>query len=135
MLGNGTGPTVGQRFLRLGTLFAVFAVGGYFFWDLFSEAAALNRLAVTAKSYNYTQSCDAEGNRTLSTPANCVDLNEYVFIYGPVMKALRRDCAGKSAAMLSFEKGKVARKEINSVEKRLRFRARNGTNSPCGSHR
>lgn len=128
-------PTVARGLLRLGTLFGMIAVGGYFLWDLFSESAALNRLAATAKIYHYTESCDAEGNLVSSTPANCVDLNHYVFVYGPVMKAIRRGCTGKSAAMLSFEKGKVARTEINSVEKMLRFRTRNGTNSPCGSHR
>jgi hypothetical protein len=131
MQADETTPTVARGLLRLGTLFGVIALGGYFFWDMFSETAALNRLAATARSYHYTESCDAEGNLVSSTPANCVDLNHYVFIYGPVLKAMRRACTGKPVAMLSFEKGKVATTEINLVEKMLRFRAQNGANSSC----
>lgn len=133
--GDEAAPTVVLGLLRLGALFGVIAVVAYSFWDLYSESAALNRLAATAKGYHYTESCDAEGNLVSSLPANCVDLNHYVFIDGPVMKAIRRNCAGKSAATLTFEKGKVARTEINNVEKMLQFRARNGTNSPCGPYR
>ncbi len=128
-------PTLTQGMLRLGTLFAVIAVGGHFFWNFFSETAALNRLEATAKSYRYTQSCDAEGHPVSSGVGNCVDLNHYVFVYGPTMKALRRACTGKSETILFFEKGKVARTEINSVEKLLRFREQYGTNSPCGLYR
>jgi len=135
MQGNEATPTVAQGLLRLGTLFVIVAVCGFFFWDMFSETAALNRLATTARSYHYTESCDAEGNLVPSKLANCIDLNHYVFVYGPVMKAMRRDCTGKAAAMLSFEKGKVATTEINLVEKMLQFRAQNGASSPCGLHR
>lgn len=130
-----TSPTVARGLLRLSTLFALVAVGGYVFWDTFSEAAALNRLAATATNYRYTQSCDSQGNFIPAAPNNCVDLNHYVFIYGPVMKAVRRSCTGKPVALLSFEKGKVARTEINSVEKMLQFHARYGTSSPCGGNR
>jgi hypothetical protein len=130
-----SGPTLAQGLLRLGTLLGVTAIGGYFLWSLFSENAALNRLATTAKSFRYTQSCDVEGRPVSSGVANCIDLNHYVFIYGPVMTALRRECTGKPATILFFEKGKVARTEINRVEKLLRFRGQNGTNSPCGLYR
>ncbi|MGF6156756.1 hypothetical protein M2267_001999 [Ensifer sp. KUDG1] len=128
-------PTVARGLLRLSTLFVFMAVGGYVFWDTFSEAAALDRLKATAKNYRYTESCDSEGNFIVSASANCVDLNHYVFIDGPVMKAVRRNCTGKPAALLSFKKGKVARTEINSVQKMLQFHARYGTNSPCGANR
>lgn len=135
MQGDDVGPTLAQGILRLGTLFGVTAVGGYFFWSLYSETAALDRLASTAKSFPYTQSCDAGGRIVSSGVDNCIDLNHYVFIDGPVMTALRRDCTGKSEAMLVFEAGKVARTEINRVAQLLRFREQNGTNSPCGPYR
>jgi hypothetical protein len=130
-----SGPTLAQGLVRLGTLLGVVVIGSYFLWSLFSEAAALDRLATTAKSFRYTQSCDVEGRAVSSGVTNCVDLNHYVFVYGPVMTALRRDCTGKSEAIILFEKGAVARTEINRVEKLLRFREQNGTNSPCGSYR
>ncbi|KAA0681161.1 hypothetical protein DTW90_37205 [Neorhizobium sp. P12A] len=131
MQGDETGPTIALGLMRLGTLFGVLAVGGYFFWDMFSETAALDRLAATARSYHYTQSCDADGNVISTAPANCVDLNHYVFVYGPVMKAKRRACTGKPAAVLSFEKSKVATTEINLVQKILQFHAQYGENFPC----
>jgi hypothetical protein len=130
-----SGPTLAQGLVRLGTLLGVIAIGSYFLWTLFSKAAALDRLATTAKSFGYTQSCDVEGRPVSSGVANCIDLNHYVFIYGPVMTALRRDCTGKSEAILFFEKREVARTEINRIEKLLRFREQNGMNSPCGSYR
>ncbi|MGO4623821.1 hypothetical protein AB4Z34_17485 [Ensifer sp. 2YAB10] len=125
------GPTLARGILRVGTLFAVVVLIAYSFLDLFSESAALNRLSATAAKYAYTERCNAEGNLIATGQPNCVDLNHYVFVYGPVSKAFRRACAGKPAELLLFEKGKVARTEINRVEKMLRFRAQNGANSPC----
>lgn len=130
-----SGPTLARGLVRLCTLLGVTAIFGYFLWSSFSEAAALGRLATTARSFRYIQSCDLGGRPIPSGVANCVDLNHYVFVHAPVMTALRRDCTGKPEAMLLFEKGKVARTEINRVEKLLRFREKNGTNSPCGSYR
>lgn len=130
-----SGPTLAQGLVRLGTLLGVVAIGSYFLWSLFSEAAALDRLATAAKSFRYTQSCDVEGRAVSSGVANCIDLNHYVFVYGPVITALRRDCTGKPEAILLFEKGAVARTEINLVEKLLRSWERTGTNSPCGPYR
>lgn len=127
-------PSISLGLLRVGTLCIVVALIVYFFWDMFSESAALRRLAATAKNYPYTERCDANGNLIETGPPNCVDLNHYVFIYGPISRAARRACSGKTAAMLSFEVGKVARTEINLVEKMLQFRVRNGVNSPCGPY-
>ncbi|MBY3386535.1 hypothetical protein [Rhizobium laguerreae] len=124
-------PSMSRGLLRVGTLCIVIALISYFFWDMFSETAALRRLAETAKNYHYTERCDADGNQIATGQPNCVDLNHYVFVYGPVSKAFRRACSGKVAAILSFEEGKVARTEINLVEKMLQFRARNGLDSPC----
>jgi hypothetical protein len=105
MQGNEATPTVAQGLLRLGTLFVIVAVCGFFFWDMFSETAALNRLATTARSYHYTESCDAEGNLVSSKLANCIDLNHYVFVYGPVMKAMRRRLHWKASSDAIFRKG------------------------------
>ena len=71
-------PTLARGILRVSTLLGILAVGGFFIWDMFSETAALNRLAVTARNYPYTESCDAEGNLVSSAPANCVDLNMFL---------------------------------------------------------
>lgn len=125
------GPTLSRGILRVSTLFIVIAVISYSFWNIYSESAALNRLSATAAIYNYTESCDAEGNLIGTGQPNCVDLNHYVFVYGPISKALRKACTGKPAELLLFEEGKVARTEINRVEKMLKFRAQNGVNSPC----
>ncbi|MBY3139006.1 MULTISPECIES: hypothetical protein [Rhizobium] len=125
-------PSMSRGLLRVGTLCLVVVLIAILFWDMFSESAALRRLAATAKNYRYAEKCDADGNVIATGQPNCVDLNHYVFVYGPVSRALRRACSGKSAAMLSFEPGKVARSEINLVEKMLQFRVRNGVNSPCG---
>ncbi|MGW9947342.1 hypothetical protein J2W92_002679 [Rhizobium leguminosarum] len=125
------GPSMSRGILRVGTLCVVVVLIAYFLWDMFSETAALRRLAATAKNYSYTEKCDANGNLVATGHPNCVDLNHYMFVYGPVSRAFRRACSGKAAAMLSFEEGKVARTEINLVEKMLQFRARNGMNSPC----
>ncbi|MBA8835197.1 hypothetical protein GGE39_005161 [Rhizobium leguminosarum] len=127
-------PSMSRGLLRVGTLCLVVVLIAILFWDMFSESAALRRLAATAKNYRYAERCDAEGNLIATGQPNCVDLNHYVFVYGPVSRAFRRACSGKSAAMLSFEEGKVARSEINLVEKMLQFRARNGVNSPCGPY-
>lgn len=125
------GPTLARGILRVGTVFAVIGLIAYSFWDLDSESAALNRLSAIAAKYTYTERCDAEGNLIATGQPNCVDLNHYVFVYGPVSKALRRACTGKPAELLLFERGKVARTEINRVEKMLKFRAQTGVNSPC----
>lgn len=127
-------PSMSRGLLRVGTLCLVVVLIAILFWDMFSESAAIRRLAATAKNYRYTERCDADGNLIATGQPNCVDLNHYVFIYGPVSRAFRRACSGKTAAMLSFEAGKVARSEINLVEKMLQFRARNGVNSPCGPY-
>ncbi|MGO7947232.1 hypothetical protein ACC722_39405, partial [Rhizobium ruizarguesonis] len=64
---------------------------------------ALRRLAATAKNYRYAERCDADGNLIATGQPNCVDLNHYVFIYGPVSRAFRRACSVKTAAMQSFD--------------------------------
>lgn len=51
MQADDSGPTLAQGLVRLGTLLAVTAIGGYFLWSLFSENAALKRLATTAKTF------------------------------------------------------------------------------------
>jgi len=124
-------PSMSLMILRLGTLFAVVALVGYFFWEMFSESAALSRLSATANIYPYAERCDANGQLIAIGQPNCVDLNHYLFVHGSVDKAFRRACSGKPAAVLSFEKGKVATFEINSVENMLQFRHQNGVNSPC----
>lgn len=124
-------PTLTRGSLRVGTLLAVVVLIVYLFWDLYSESAALNRLSATAAKYVYTERCNAEGNLIATGQPNCVDLNHYVFVYGPISKALRSACTGKPSEMLVFEEGKVARTEINRVEKMLKFRDQNGVNSPC----
>ncbi|NTI03138.1 hypothetical protein G6K88_14030 [Agrobacterium rhizogenes] len=117
--------------LRVGTLVAVAAMIAYLSWVMFSEKAALNRLSETAQNYHYTESCDADGNLVATGQPNCVDLNRYMFVYGPISKAFRRACSGKAAEMLSFQEGKVSTFEINLVDKMLLFRAREGGSSPC----
>lgn len=125
------GPSLARGLLRVGTFFAAAALVCYFFWDTLSESAALSRLTVTAENFSYTARCDGHGNPIETGEPNCVDLNRFVFIHGPINKALRRACSGNSAAVLLFEPGKVARTEINAVQKSLQFHARFGTNSPC----
>jgi len=131
MLDGDDNPSMSLMILRLGTLFAVVALVGYLFWEMFSESAALSRLSATANIYPYTERCDANGQSTAIGQPNCVDLNHYLFVHGSVDKAFRRACSGKPATVLSFEKGKVGIFEINIVEKMLQFRRLNGVNSPC----
>jgi len=116
---------------RVGMLLFVAAIITYLVWEMFSESAALSRLSATAQVYHYTQRCDADGNPISTGQPNCVDLNRYVFVHGPPDKAFRRACSGKTAEMLSFERGNVSTFEINLVDKMLQFRARNGVSSPC----
>jgi hypothetical protein len=125
------GPSLARGLLRVGTLLAAVLLVSYVFWEIFSESAALSRLTATAENFSYTARCDGDGNPIETGEPNCIDLNRYVFIHGPINKAIRRACAGKSPAALLFEPGKVARTEINSVQKSLQFHARFGTNSPC----
>lgn len=124
-------PSISRVILRLGTLFAVIALVGYLSWEMFSESAALSRLSATAAIYPYIDRCDDNGQLIATGQPNCVDLNHYMFVHGPVDKAFRRACSGTPAAILAFEKGKVATSEINRVQKMLQFRRQNGVNSPC----
>ena len=114
-----------------GTVFVVIAIPSYFLWEMFSESAALSRLSATAAIFHYTVRCDADGNPVATGQPHGVDLNRYVLVHGPIHGAFRRACSGKKAGILSFEEGKVPRSEINSVQKELQFRARNGSSSPC----
>lgn len=123
------GPTLARGIMRVGTTLAIGALVVYSLWSTYSESAALGRLSATAAKYVYSERCDLEGNLIATGQPNCVDLNQYIFIYGRVSKALRRANTGKPSEFLVFEKGKVARAEINRVEKRLRFRANNAMNS------
>lgn len=59
------GPSTSRGILRVGTLCVVVVLIAYFLWDMFSETAALRRLATTAKNYSYTEKCDA--NVSIST--------------------------------------------------------------------
>lgn len=124
-------PSVSRGLFRVGTFLAFVAFVSYFLWDMYSESAALRRLADTAKNFPYTERCDADGNWIATGPPNCVDLNGYLFVYGPVSRAFRRACSGKAATTLLFEKNKVARTEIISVQRSLQFKARTGVNPPC----
>ncbi len=116
---------------RLGTLFAIVVLVGYVLWDMFSETTALSRLSATASIFHYTQRCDADGNLIASGSPNCVDLNHYMFVHGSIDKAFRRTCAGKTAEMLTFEKGIVGTFEINLVQKMLASRSRGEPSPPC----
>lgn len=122
------GPTLARGIMRVGATLAMGALIVYSFWSTFSESAALGRLSATAAKYAYTEQCDLVGNIIAIGQPNCVDLNDYIFIYGAVSKALRKANRGKPSQLLVFETGKVARTEINRVEKRLRFRANKGMN-------
>lgn len=123
--------TLSRIIQRFGTLFVVVAITSYFSWEMFSDNAALSRLSATAEIYHYTERCDADGNPIATGQPNCADLNNYVFVHGPINRAFRRACSGKTAEMLSFEDGKVPRSEISSVQKALQFRAQNGESPPC----
>ncbi|TBB50239.1 hypothetical protein ELH46_16360 [Rhizobium ruizarguesonis] len=68
-------PSMSRGLLRVGTLCLVVVLISYFFWDMFSESAALRRLAATAKNYRYAERCDADGNSIATGQPNCVDLN------------------------------------------------------------
>jgi hypothetical protein len=124
-------PSMSRAISRVGTLVAVAAMIAYLLWVMFSEKAALNRLSETAQNYHFTESCDADGNLVATGQPNCVDLNRYMFVYGPISRAFRRACSGNVAEKLSFEDGKVSTFEINLVDKMLQFRAREGGSSPC----
>jgi len=128
---DGEAISVSRIMSRGGTVFIVIALASYFLWEMFSESAALSRLSATAAIFHYTERCNADGNPIATGQPNCVDLNRYMFVHGPIDRAIRRACPGKKAGILSFEEGKVSRSEINSVQKELQFRARNGASSPC----
>lgn len=124
-------PSMVRGLFRIAVLFAVVALASYFLWNMYSESAALGRLTATANNFPYTERCDLDGNLLAAGAPNCVDLDRYIFVHGPINRAFRRACSGEAAGMLLFEKGKVARTEINLVEKMLQFRAQNGVNSGC----
>ncbi|CAK03135.1 putative transmembrane protein (plasmid) [Rhizobium johnstonii 3841] len=48
---------------RAGTLCPVVVLLAYFFWDVFSESAALRRLGTTAKNYRYAERAHLIGLR------------------------------------------------------------------------
>jgi hypothetical protein len=125
-------PSIGRGLFRVGTLFCALALVVWFFWEMYSESAALIRLSATAKNFPYVERCDAEGNPVATGQPNCVDIGRYLFINGPVLKALRRDCSDRSRppVMLILEAGKASRKEIVGVQKSLSFLKRNGV-VPC----
>jgi hypothetical protein len=129
-----TMPSLARGLFRVGVFFVAVALVLAFFWSIASESAALIKLARTSRDYPYTDRCDADGNPIATGPPNCVDLNHYVFIHGPIDRAFRRACTGKPAKMLLFEKGKVAAVEINVVQKMLEFQLHNGMSAGCGSH-
>ncbi len=131
MSDDGEAISVSRIMSRVGTVFIVIALASYFLWEMLSESAALSRLSATAAIFRYTERCDADGNPIATGQPNCVDLNRYVFVHGPIDRAFRRECSGKKGGILSFEEGKVSRSEINSVQKELQYRARNGASSPC----
>lgn len=127
------GPSVARGLYRLSVLFACIAFVMFFFWEVYSTAAAVSRLSAAAKNFPYVDRCDGSGNPIDTGEPNCVDLGRYIFINGPVLKAFRRACSGSKAlpALLILEEGKADRGDIVSVEKSLRFRKLNGVSVPC----
>lgn len=126
-------PSVARGLYRLGFLFGCIAVVAYFLLEMFSTTAAVSRLSAAARNFPYVESCDANGNLTDTGQPNCVDLGRYLFINGPVLKALRRACSDREEppAMLTLEEGTASRIDIVRVEKALAFRKRNGQSVPC----
>lgn len=127
------GPTKAQGCYRLAVLFACVGVFAFFLWNTYSASAALLRIATTARKFEFPDRCDASGNLVSIGEPNCVDLQRYVFVNGPVMKAYRRACQGRDGgpAVIILEAGKSPRGEIHRVDKAFSFRVRNGQNVPC----
>lgn len=130
-------PSLGRGLYRLAVLFACIAIFTYVLWEIFSTTAAVSRLSSTARTYPYADRCDENGNRIDSGQPNCVNLPNYVFINGPVLKAFRKACPGgnEPAEMLVLEKGKAPRIDIVRVQKALNFHVRNKSPMPCYPYR
>lgn len=95
MQDDDTNPSLARGLFRLGVLFGCVAFILFFFWETYSSSAALSRLSAAASNFSYTEKCDANGNPTTTGEPNCIDLGRYLFIYGPVMKALSKSVLGE----------------------------------------
>jgi hypothetical protein len=125
-------PSLALGLYRVSVLVGCIVLITYFFWNMFSATAAVNRLSVAAQNFHYTERCDSNGNLIDIGKPNCVDLGHYLLINGPVLKALRRVCSeGETPAVLILEKGKASRIDIVRVEKSLAWRETNKVNPPC----
>lgn len=133
MDGEISAPTRARGLYRLAVLFASFGIFVFILWSTYSTSAALSRISATVRTFQFYDRCDAFGNRVSFGEPNCVDLERYVFVNGPVMKAYRRACQGRDGgpAVIILEAGKSPRGEIHRVDKAFRFRVRNGQNVPC----
>ncbi|MBD8665643.1 hypothetical protein IFT59_20565 [Rhizobium sp. CFBP 8752] len=133
MHNDNSDPTVARGLYRILVLFMSIALGSYLLWEMFSTTAALSRLAAAAGNFPYVERCDVEGNPRTTGQPNCVDLSDYLFINGPVLKAIARVCprSDKPPVMLTLEQGKASREDIVRVEKGLRYRKENGSSVPC----
>lgn len=126
-------PGVARGLYRVGVFLACVAGVAYFFWELYSTTAAMQRLKAAAANFPYGQTCDANGNMITEGQPNCVDLGRYVFINGPTLTAVRRACSpdDEPPAFLVLEEGKAPRKDIVRIEKSLSFHKRNGRSITC----
>lgn len=133
MQDNDGNPGLARDLYRVAILFACIALASFFLWEMFSATAAVSRLSATAKNFPYVERCDASGNLAKTGQFDCVDLGRYVFINGPVLKALRRACSesNRPPVMLTLEEGKASRIDIVQVEKSLNFHKRNGRSVAC----
>ncbi|WP_428428135.1 hypothetical protein [Pararhizobium sp.] len=126
-------PSVARGLYRLSVFFGCVAFVAFFLWEVYSTAAAVSRLSAAADNFPYIERCDANGNLIETGEPNCVDLGRYLFINGPVLKALRRPCGGRDylPGVVVLEEGAASRKDIVSVEKALSYRKRNRGRMPC----
>jgi hypothetical protein len=126
-------PSVARGLYRLSVLFGCVAFVVFFFWEMYSTAAAVSRLSAAVKNFSYVERCDANGNLIETGEPNCVDLGRYLLINGPVLKAFRRACGGSDylPGVVVLEEGMAARADIVSVGKALSYRKRIRGRMPC----
>ncbi|RZI56709.1 MAG: hypothetical protein EOP14_05605 [Pseudomonas sp.] len=126
-------PTLARGLYRVVVLFGCLGLFSYFLLEMYSTTAALSRLASAAKNFRYIERCDAEGNPKTTGEPNCVNLYGYLFINGPVLRAIKRVCLnnGEAPVMLTLEEGKASKRDIVSVERRLSNQEQNGARQRC----